>query len=50
MIIKVMIILYNLILVAGSAYLVDQRGWSMWVFLLAACFMMVTKTNKAEKE
>jgi hypothetical protein len=47
--IRALVILYNLILVAGSAYLVDQRGWSMWVFLLAACFMMVTKTNK-EKE
>jgi len=47
---SILIIIYNLILVVGAAYLVDQRGWSMWVFLLTACFMMVSNTKKKDKE
>ena len=34
------VILYNLVLVAGTAYLVEERNWSMWTFLLTALFFI----------
>lgn len=33
-------LVYNLILLAGTAYLVQEYNWSMWTFLLAAVFLM----------
>lgn len=45
--IGVAIVLYNLILVAGTAYLVAIHDWSGWWFLLTALFLMQYKNNKS---
>jgi hypothetical protein len=37
---------YNLIIVAGTAYLCAVHDWSLWCFLITACFML----NLKEKE
>jgi hypothetical protein len=44
-----LIIVYDLILLSGTAYLVQECNWSMWTFLLTACFFMTTKSSD-EKE
>ncbi len=41
---------YNLIIVAGVTYLVAERDWSMWTYLLAICFMFNVKTGKAAEK
>ena len=33
------LLVYNLILLAGTAYLVGWRGWSAWWFALAVCLL-----------
>lgn len=38
---------FNLIVVAGATYLIAERNWSMWTYLLALCFMFNVKTGKA---
>lgn len=48
-ILKLFIIAYNFMLVAGTAYLVQEHSWSMWTFLLAMCFFMTTR-NKDKEE
>lgn len=44
-IVKIFILLYDLILVAGTAYLVTIYEWSMWTFLLTICFFITTKRS-----
>ena len=34
------IILYDLVLVVGTAYLVEEKNWSMWTFLLTVLFFI----------
>ena len=41
--ISLFVILYNLTLVAGTAYLIALHGWSAWWFLAAAFFIMSYK-------
>ena len=48
-IVSFLILVYNLILVAGTAYLVALHDWSMWTFLLTMCFMLTVRTSKEEK-
>ena len=44
-----LVIIYNLILLAGTAYLVQECNWSMWTFLLTAVFFMQhTKSTKTD--
>ncbi len=38
---------YNLALIIGTVYLVQVHNWSMWVFLLTACFL-ASKTKGSE--
>lgn len=45
-IIAIFIIVYDFLLIAGTAYLVQVYDWSMWTFLLAALFFITTKTRK----
>jgi hypothetical protein len=45
-IVKVFIMMYDLTLLAGTAYLVEVHNWSMWTFLLAAMFFFVPKKVK----
>ena len=45
--ILMLVVLYNFALVAGTTYLVAEREWSMWTYLLALCFMTSVKTGKA---
>lgn len=47
-VIAVCVLIYDAFLIAGTAYLVEAHGWSMWTFLLAMCFFMTTK-SKEEK-
>ena len=49
LIVLLMVILYDLVLLIGTAYLVQEHGWSMWTFLLTMCFFMTAKT-KDEKD
>jgi hypothetical protein len=41
------VLLYDIALLAGTAYLVQFCGWSMWTFLLAALFFVTLETKKA---
>jgi len=41
------ILVYNFLLVAGTAYLVVEYNWSMWTFLLTLMFFMVNKKDEA---
>ena len=47
--VKIAILIYNLVLLAGTAYLVAIHNWSMWTFLLAAIFLMTPKNNNETK-
>ena len=40
------VLLYDLTLVAGTAYLVQVHNWSVWTFLLAAIFFVTLETKK----
>ena len=42
----IFVLLYDLVLLAGTAYLVQEHNWSMWTFLLAALFFTTAKTKK----
>jgi hypothetical protein len=45
-IVKVCVIAYDFMLVAGTAYLVQEHGWSMWTFLLTILFFITTKREE----
>lgn len=49
LIVLLTVILYDVFLIAGTAYLVQEHNWSMWTFLLAMCFFMTART-KDEKD
>ena len=49
-IVSFLILVYNLILVAGTAYLVALHDWSMWTFLLTMCFMLTVRTSNEKKD
>ena len=38
-------LLYNLILLVGTTYLVVEYSWSMWTYLLAMVFITTIKTG-----
>lgn len=40
---------YNLILVAGTAYLVNWHNWSPWWFVATLCFAASFSENKCKK-
>jgi hypothetical protein len=40
------VLLYDAMLVAGTAYLVEYCGWSMWTFLLTAIFFTTFDESK----
>ncbi len=42
--------LANLVLIAGTAYLVGWHGWSGWWFLLTICLLNSYKTTKSKLE
>lgn len=46
--ISIAVLIYDFALIAGTAYLVEERNWSMWTFLLALVFFMTHKTKKEE--
>ena len=46
--ITALVLVYDLMLLAGTAYLVQEYAWSMWTFLLA-CVLMVSVNFKDEK-
>lgn len=41
------VVLYNFSILAGTAYLVAERDWSGWWFLLAVAIMANAKTGSA---
>lgn len=45
-IVKLAILTYDFLLLAGTAYLVQVYDWSMWTFLLAAIFFITTSKTK----
>ena len=40
------VLVYDFLLVAGTAYLVVVYDWSMWTFLLTCLFFMTTKKDE----
>jgi len=44
------VLVYNFMLVAGTAYLVALYNWSPWWFLLTFGCMLTLRTNKDKKE
>jgi hypothetical protein len=42
------VLLYDIALLAGTAYLVGWQGWSPWWFLAAACFFTTLETKKTK--
>ena len=47
MIVKLAILTYDFLLLAGTAYLVQVYDWSMWPFMLAALFFVTTSKDKS---
>lgn len=43
------IVIWNIFIFAGTAYLVAERGWSAWWFVLTVALMMYTKTPEENK-
>lgn len=41
--VSIAVLIYNLIIIAGTAFLVAVYGWSAWWFLLAVLLLMSTK-------
>ena len=48
-IIAILVIVYDFLLIAGTAYLVQEHGWSMWTFLLTALFFITAKQGKTNE-
>jgi|LakMenE18May11ns_1017448.scaffolds.fasta_scaffold7616939_1 hypothetical protein len=48
--IVVVVVLYNLAIVAGTTFLIVHYDWSMWCYLLTFCFMSNVKTGKATEK
>jgi hypothetical protein len=46
--VTIAVLIYNLIIISGTAYLVALHGWSGWWFLLAILMLMGVK-NKDEQ-
>ena len=44
------IMIFNLILLGGTAYLVQEYNWSMWTFLLAMCFFLIPRKKDGQKD
>lgn len=44
------VLLYNLILIAGTAYLVAVMNWSAWWFVLTVCLLVNYSSTKASEE
>lgn len=43
------VLIYDITLLAGTAYMVEEHQWSMWVFALTMFFFMVPR-DKDEKK
>lgn len=39
------VVLYNLVILAGTAYLVSERNWNPWWFLFALIILANAKTG-----
>jgi hypothetical protein len=44
------LMVYDITLVAGTAYLVQEHNWSMWTFLLTMCFFLIPRKKNEQKE
>jgi hypothetical protein len=42
--------IYNLVLLAGTAYLVVEQGWNPWWFALTLCLLGTWGNIKKEKK
>ncbi len=50
LLLSLMILLYNLTILAGTAYLVDVRDWNPWWFLFSiVCLMTIDLREKKQK-
>lgn len=47
-IVPIAVLLYNIVLIVGTTYVVVQYNWSMWTYLLTLCFMLSFKDKKDE--
>ena len=45
----ILVLVYNLSLLAGASYLVYYRDGSAWLYMLALCFAASWKENKKEE-
>lgn len=48
--VKIVLMMYNLILLGGTAYLVQEHNWSMWSFLLAGFFFLLPTKKYGQKD
>ena len=46
----VAVLIYVLILLIGTTYMVQIYNWSMWTYLLAMCFIPSIKPDKCDCE
>jgi hypothetical protein len=49
-VLKIVVLMYDLTLLAGTAYFVQFHNWSMWTFALAALFFITTKDATQKHE
>jgi biotin transporter BioY len=49
MVVSILVLCYNMILIIGTAYMVQMYDWSMWTFALTLIFF-ISKTKPTEKE
>lgn len=50
MIVKLAILLYNIVLLAGASYLVYYKDASAWLFVLVLCCLGSWSDEKANKD
>ena len=46
MVVKLGVLTYDLALLAGTVYLIQECKWSMWTFLLTVMFFVTSKNRK----
>ena len=47
--IVLMVLTYDLIVLAGTTWLIVEHNWSEWTYLLALCFMFHLEKDKYEQ-
>ena len=46
----IVVLIYNLVLITGTCYLIVYHNWSMWTFVLTFMLLLVYKEKDDDKE